>query len=55
MSQFNDGLEAQGDNTPAGLAIRWNKEIEASGKDVLKWHEDSKKINKRYLDQRDGF
>ncbi len=55
MSQFNDGMTLPGDNTPAGLAIRWNKEIEASGKEVLKWHEDSKKITKRYLDQRDGF
>jgi hypothetical protein len=55
MSQFNDGLDKPDDNTPAGLAIRWNKEIEAAGKEVLKWHDDSKKINKRYLDQRDGF
>jgi hypothetical protein len=55
MGQFNDGLEQPDDNTPAGLAIRWNKEIEASGKELLKWHEDSRKVTRRYLDQRDGF
>lgn len=55
MGQFNDGLQTPDDNTPSGLAIRWNTELTASDKELTKWHEDSRKITRRYLDQRDGF
>jgi hypothetical protein len=42
-------------NTPAGMAQRWDTEITASKKELLKWHDDAIKITRRYLDRRDGF
>lgn len=42
-------------HTPAGMAQRWSMEIEASGKELKKFHEDADKITHRYLDKRDEW
>lgn len=47
--------EEQGfDETPAGQARRWEFELEAADKEVAKWHEQGKKIVRRFRDERDG-
>jgi hypothetical protein len=45
----------QFDNSPQGLAQRWSTEIEASKKELTKFHDDADKILKRYLDKRDEW
>jgi len=47
--------ESDFQSNPAGLAQRWGTEIEAAGKELLKFHEDARRINKRYLDKRDAY
>lgn len=42
-------------NTPQGLAQRWTTEIEASRKELRKFHDDARRIVHRYLDKRDDF
>lgn len=42
-------------DSPAGLARLWGTEIEASGKELKKFHDDADRINTRYLDKRDEW
>lgn len=42
-------------NTPMGLAQRWQTEIDASQQELRKFHEDANKITQRYLDKRDAY
>jgi hypothetical protein len=53
MAEFNDDVVMSDPNSPTGLAARWQKEIAAADKEQLKFHEDSEKIVRRYLDKRD--
>lgn len=49
-----ESLEIQRNpNSPEGIAQRWQKEIAAADKEQLKFHEDSERIIKAYLDKRD--
>ena len=41
------------EDSPIGLQQRWAMEIEASEKSLTKFHDDAKRINRRYLDKRD--
>lgn len=43
------------ENSPTGLASRWNTEITAAGKELTKFHDDARRINDRYLDKRDAY
>ena len=43
------------DSSPQGMAQRWGTEIEASRKELDKFHDDAKKILTRYLDKRDTW
>jgi hypothetical protein len=42
-------------DTPQGMAQRWATEIEASKKELQKFHDDADKITRRYLDKRDEW
>jgi hypothetical protein len=42
-------------DTPSGLAQRWSAELEASKKELQKFHDDADKIVRRYLDKRDEW
>jgi len=42
-------------NTPMGLAQRWQTEIDASQQEMLKFHQDANRITQRYLDKRDAY
>jgi len=42
-------------DTPTGLAQRWSAELEASKKELEKFHDDADKITRRYLDKRDEW
>jgi hypothetical protein len=41
-------------DTPEGWARRWMAELSASAKELEKWHEQGKRIDKRFRDERDG-
>lgn len=43
------------DSSPAGLAQRWNTEIQAAGQELSKFHADANRITQRYLDRRDAY
>lgn len=43
------------ENTPIGLAARWQTEIQASQQELLKFHQDANRITRRYLDKRDAY
>ena len=43
------------ENTPVGLAARWQTEIQASQQELLKFHQDANRITQRYLDKRDAY
>jgi hypothetical protein len=43
------------ENTPVGLAKRWQTEIQASQQELLKFHQDANRITQRYLDKRDAY
>ncbi len=43
------------ENTPNGLASRWQTEIQASQQELLKFHQDANRITQRYLDKRDAY
>lgn len=43
------------ENTPVGLAARWQTEIQASQQELLKFHQDANRITQRYLDRRDAY
>jgi hypothetical protein len=43
------------ENTPVGLAARWQTEIQASQQELLKFHQDCNRITRRYLDKRDAY
>ena len=53
----SDRIESVKDfaDTPQGLAQRWSAEIEASKKELSKFHEDADKITRRFLDKRDEW
>ena len=40
-------------DTPQGEAQRWNMELLAAGKSLEKWHKQTERIIKRFLDERD--
>ena len=52
-----DRIESANDfaDTPQGMAQRWSAELEASKKELSKFHEDADKITRRYLDKRDEW
>ena len=52
-----DRIESANDfaDTPQGMAQRWSAELEASKKELGKFHEDADKITRRYLDKRDEW
>jgi len=54
MADFNEDVAVADASSPNGLAARWLKEIESATKEQHKFHEDSRKIVKRYLDKRDA-
>ena len=43
------------EDSPIGMQERWAMEIEASTKALEKFHQDAKRINRRYLDKRDDY
>ena len=43
------------ENTPVGLAKRWQTEIQASQQELLKFHQDANRITQRFLDKRDAY
>jgi hypothetical protein len=43
------------ENTPVGLAAKWQTEIQASQQELLKFHQDANRITQRYLDKRDAY
>lgn len=47
--------ESDFENTPNGLAQKWQTEIEASQQELLKFHQDANRITQRYLDKRDAY
>ena len=47
--------ESDFENTPNGLAQRWQTEIQASQQELLKFHQDANRITQRYLDKRDAY
>ena len=53
----SDRIESAKDfaDTPQGMAQRWSAEIEASKKELHKFHEDADKITRRFLDKRDEW
>lgn len=46
---------AEGYKSPAGMAERWGKEIEAAEKELKEFHEASRQVVRQYLDKRDAF
>jgi hypothetical protein len=40
--------------SPAEMAVRWERELQAAKKELAKFHRLGKKINAKYLDERDG-
>lgn len=42
-------------DNPQGLAQRWSAELEASKKELQKFHDDADKITRRFLDKRDEW
>ncbi len=55
MDQEKITSDSDFQSTPQGLAQRWGTEIEASKKELTKFHEDAERILKRYLDKRDDW
>lgn len=55
MDQGKITSEKDFEATPQGLAQRWTTEIQASRQELTKFHEDSERILKRYLDKRDDW
>lgn len=55
--ETNSRIESARDfaDTPQGLSQRWSAELEASKKELAKFHEDADKITRRYLDKRDEW
>jgi hypothetical protein len=53
----NDRIESARDfsDSPQGLAQRWSTELEASKKELQKFHDDADKITHRFLDKRDEW
>jgi len=51
-----DNIEraSQYPDTPEGWAQRWEVELAAADEEVEKWHNQGKKVEKRYLDERDN-
>ena len=43
------------DSSPAGLAQRWNTEIQAAQQELGNFHKDANRITQRYLDRRDAY
>lgn len=57
MEQSSTRIESSKDfaDTPQGLAQRWSTELEASKKELAKFHDKADKITQRYLDKRDDW
>ena len=53
-SEYDEkGGYEHGDGTPEGIQQHWQKEIQASERELKKYHTTSRRIVRRYLDQRD--
>lgn len=57
MENSSTRIESSKDfaDTPQGLAQRWSTELEASKKELSKFHDKADKITQRYLDKRDDW
>jgi len=57
MENSSTRIESSKDfaDTPQGLAQRWSTELEASKKELQKFHDKADKITQRYLDKRDDW
>lgn len=55
MDQAKITSDSDFNNSPTGLAARWNTEIEAAGKELANFHKDANRITQRYLDKRDAY
>lgn len=57
MENSSTRIESSKDfaDTPQGLAQRWSTELEASKKELAKFHDKADKITQRYLDKRDDW
>jgi hypothetical protein len=57
MMSINASITSDSDfeNTPNGLAARWETEIESSQQELLKFHQDANRITQRFLDKRDAY
>lgn len=47
--------KAEDYKSPAGMAARWAKEIDAAEKELKDYHDQSDKVVREYLDKRDAF
>ena len=55
MDQAKITSDSDFKNSPAGLAQRWQTEIEAASKELGNFHKDANRITQRYLDKRDAY
>ena len=57
MMSINASITSESDfeNTPNGLAAKWQTEIQASQQELLKFHQDANRITQRFLDKRDAY
>jgi hypothetical protein len=55
MDQAKITSDSDFNNSPTGLAARWNTEIEAASKELGNFHKDANRITQRYLDKRDAY
>lgn len=55
MDQAKITSDSDFNNSPTGLAARWQTEIEAAGKELGNFHKDANRITQRYLDKRDAY
>ena len=57
MMSINASITSDSDfeDTPNGLAARWQTEIQSSQQELLKFHQDANRITQRFLDKRDAY
>jgi hypothetical protein len=57
MMSINASITSDSDfeDTPNGLAARWQTEIKSSQQELLKFHQDANRITQRFLDRRDAY
>lgn len=55
MDQAKITSDSDFKDSPTGLAMRWQTEIEAASKELGPFHKDANRITQRYLDKRDAY